>query len=218
MHRTRYLSYSLLLAGVTVLALATLLFVAAPQVASAQCGGETSSCLSCHVMDGDTPFDGQAAWHNDHVTGGFCTNCHLGDKSSSTPDVAMADIIASPQIVPETACASCHEANYEALNAVYLELAPAEASVAPITVDPLDAPVDPLDAPVDPLDAPVDPLDAPVDPLDAPVEVEAEPVTVTAETVADTAPDETGNRILLLMAEGLFVLGLGTFWFLERRG
>ena len=106
-------------------------------------------------------------------------------------------------------CQTCHPDDADTLVATYREaLASLPASSAPVAV----AAADPLDAPIDPLDAPVS-----TDPLDAPPVVAPAPATVAAAGIVTEDAANTGNQILVLLAEVLGMAGLGIIITLERR-
>lgn len=222
-------AWLLLLFGVA-LVLAALMVAAVP--AQAQCGSEASSCKTCHEIRGEHPVNTTGAWHVDHAFEDYCASCHRGDTHAPDPADAHAEMNTALADM-ERYCGVCHQDATADLLASYSAMLgnPADASVASApagsAVDPLDAPAastDPLDAPADPLDAPAasaDPLDAPAsDPLDAPTsggEIVNTAASSEPEVDAAAAARENGNRLLIVMAEGLLVLGFGTVWYFERR-
>ncbi len=216
MLRSKPFAWLLVILGSGLLVTAGLMLSLQP--VAAQCGSESTTCKSCHEVKATYSVNTVGVWHTDHAADDFCADCHAGNASAADPALAHADMVV---VLDETArCQTCHPDEAEALIATYQEaLAALPASSAPVvsaaSADPLDAPVDPLDAPVDPLDAPVstDPLDAPP----ATVQQTAAPVAAAAaEVVAEDAPN-TGNQILVVLAEVLGVAGLGIVITLERR-
>jgi hypothetical protein len=199
----------LALTGVTALALAALLLLPAVP-AAAQCSGSSSTCTSCHEIKARLPVNTVGAWHTDHALTDACATCHKGDKAASDPAVAHTAMV-DPLADPAASCAACHKDNAGALAAIYAELMTQQAvSVGPVAVAQ-SAPADPMDAPLvtgDPMDAPP----ASGDPMDAPLNVSA------AAPADDTAPaDDSGNKALVVTAEALMIIGLGTVFLVERK-
>lgn len=212
--RNPHLSFLLFMIGVASMTVAALLLF--PVSVQAQCGGGTSSCQTCHEAEGEFPVSNLGNWHSDHVPGYFCTNCHAGDNTQSSAGAAHVDMV-DPLADPTQRCESCHKDDTEAFAQRYKALLESSGAWDDVSVTTVQS-SDPLDAPVDPLDAPMssEPLDSPVtnDPLDAPAV--AQPPAQEA-LAAETVTEQTGNRILVLLAEGLFIGGIGLVWVFERK-
>lgn len=193
----------LALTGAAALALA-LLLLAPTLPAAAQCGGSSSTCTSCHEIKARFPVNTVGAWHTDHALSDSCAACHQGDKAASDPDAAHA-ALADPLADPAATCAACHQENAGALAAVYADLVAQQvasagpaAAIQPASADPLDAPLN-ASVPADPLDAPLN-ASAP-----APAEAAAAPA------------DNGGNKALVVTAEALMIVGIGTVFMVERK-
>jgi hypothetical protein len=212
MTKHKPLAWLLVLVGAILLSSGLLLATATP--VTAQCGSDASSCKTCHEVNGEFPVADLGAWHADHSFEDYCVNCHLGDDTTGDKNASHTGII-EVLADTETACATCHADNYDSLAAGYAEELASYISAAPA------APVDPLAvaAADDPLavGAADDPLAvaAADDPL-AVAAADAQPTTVETEII-DDEPSNTGNQILVVLAEGLLVFGGGLIWFLERR-
>ena len=184
------------------------------QPAAAQCGSDSTTCKSCHEVKATYPVNNVGVWHTDHAADDFCADCHAGNAAAADPNLAHGDMVV---VLDDAAsCQTCHPDDAATLVATYREvLASMPASSAPVAV----AAADPLDAPIDPLDAPLDPLDAPVstDPLDAPPVAVAAPAAVAAAGIVAEDASNTGNQILVILAEVLGMAGLGIVIALERR-
>ena len=204
--RSKPFAWLLVILGSGLLVTAGLMLSLQP--AAAQCGADSSTCKSCHEVKATYPVNTVGVWHTDHAADDFCVDCHAGNDAAADPNLAHGDMVVVLDEV--TRCQACHPDDAEALIAAYQEaLAAMPASSAPVIAS---ASVDPLDAPVDPLDAPVS-----TDPLDAPPAVAAQPAAVAvAGIVAEQGPN-TGNQLLVVLAELLGVAGLGIVITLERR-
>lgn len=87
--------------------------------AQAACGASTSSCKTCHEVQGQDPVSQKGDWHVQHSFGDFCQACHLGVATETDKTKAHAGIVAKPQANPEQSCASCHPADAAARAAKY---------------------------------------------------------------------------------------------------
>jgi hypothetical protein len=74
--------------SLTLLTLVLLSFTSSTPV-QAQCTAP-SSCKTCHVIQGQLPYDSSTAWHLDHSFADFCTSCHGGDRNALDADSAHA--------------------------------------------------------------------------------------------------------------------------------
>lgn len=119
--------------------MAGLLLVGAP-AAEADCGGDLSSCKSCHESDQQMPVSQVGVWHTQHAFADFCANCHAGDGAAAGKEPAhlgMRPVLDHP----DKSCAACHANNYATLTAQYVTLRdekPGEAAV--LTPPPLPPP------------------------------------------------------------------------------
>lgn len=209
----------MLAAGSMLLFVALMMLTTTP--VAAQCGSESSSCKTCHEVNGQLPVNQIGIWHTDHNFEDYCTACHQGDEKSPTANAAhtdMVDVLASA----EDNCSSCHANNYEDLMAVYVtafeSMPSAPRPAAASSADPLavSAADDPLAV------APAgDPLAvAPAaDPLAAPAADQSVLVSNSSAPQLDKADDmnSTGNRILMLLASGLTAITIGVIIIIERR-
>ncbi|HYG59712.1 MAG TPA: YeeE/YedE thiosulfate transporter family protein [Symbiobacteriaceae bacterium] len=103
-----------------------------PAPASADCGGDVSSCKSCHEGDQKMPVNTIGLWHTQHAFSDFCANCHLGDiaaKEAEPAHLGMRPVMADPK----ASCEACHASDYEAKAATYTEEKETQAPVAAVT-------------------------------------------------------------------------------------
>ena len=90
-----------------------------PKVSQAACGASTSSCKTCHEVQGTDPVSKKGAWHTQHSFGDFCQACHLGVATETDKAKAHVGVVAKPLAQPEQSCASCHPADSVARAAKY---------------------------------------------------------------------------------------------------
>ncbi len=105
--RKKHVGFFLLLA----ILLATVVFIAYPHPADAQCGSAATSCKSCHEVQKVMPVNTKGAWHTQHAFGDFCAFCHSGntkDKDKTVAHKGMVDVLADVK----GACQSCHPNDY----------------------------------------------------------------------------------------------------------
>ncbi|CAA7600424.1 Multihaem cytochrome [Acididesulfobacillus acetoxydans] len=95
------------------------LLLSAPKMAEAACGASTSSCKTCHEVQGKLPVNQKGAWHTQHAFGDFCQACHLGNASETDMTKAHVGVIKNPLTEPSQTCASCHPSNTAAMVAKY---------------------------------------------------------------------------------------------------
>ena len=91
----------------------------APKVTQAACGASTSSCKTCHEVQGADPVSKKGDWHIQHAFGDFCQACHLGVATETDKTKAHAGMLAKPLAQPDQTCASCHPADTAARVAKY---------------------------------------------------------------------------------------------------
>jgi hypothetical protein len=106
MHK-KHIGFILLMAVLV----ATVVFIAYPRPADAQCGSAASSCKSCHEVQKVMPVNTNGAWHTQHAFGDFCAFCHSGntkDKDKAGAHKGMVDVFADVK----GACQSCHPNDY----------------------------------------------------------------------------------------------------------
>ncbi|HEY8909427.1 MAG TPA: cytochrome c3 family protein [Desulfosporosinus sp.] len=82
-----------------------------PKVTEAACGASTSSCKTCHEVQGTDPVSKKGDWHIQHSFGDFCQACHLGVATETDKTKAHAGLVAKPLAQPDQSCASCHPAD-----------------------------------------------------------------------------------------------------------
>ncbi|NDJ76432.1 MAG: hypothetical protein GYB65_09245 [Chloroflexi bacterium] len=105
------------------------------QPAFAQCGGDVSSCKTCHQGEEAFPVNENGAWHIDHADNDFCADCHGGDTSSDDAIEAHAGMqaVMGLDATSSTACVECHLNDAPAYSQAYGDLllaARAEAEAA----------------------------------------------------------------------------------------
>lgn len=91
--------------------LASIVFIAYPRPADAQCGSSASSCKNCHEVQKADPVNTKGVWHTQHAFGDFCAFCHSGntkDKDKTGAHKGMVDVFADVK----GACQSCHPNDY----------------------------------------------------------------------------------------------------------
>lgn len=97
--------------------LALMTFLAVGQTVLAQCGGESSSCQTCHEVDGEYPVNAIGEWHTDHVVGDLCASCHEGDKTTKDADAAHLAMTAP---LENGTCQVCHKNEADEFQATYI--------------------------------------------------------------------------------------------------
>ncbi|MGC7873605.1 hypothetical protein ACPUYX_19095 [Desulfosporosinus sp. SYSU MS00001] len=90
-----------------------------PKDAQAACGASTSSCKTCHEVQGADPVSKKGDWHTQHSFGDFCQACHLGVATETDKTKAHTGIIAKPLAQPDQTCVSCHPTDTAARVAKY---------------------------------------------------------------------------------------------------
>lgn len=114
--QARPFAWLLLLAGVSLLALAALMLTVTP--AQAQCGSSATSCKNCHEVNAEYPVNGSGDWHITHAFGDFCAFCHAGNVQATEQDAAHTGMI-YPLSDPQGSCQACHPEDYMAQAQVY---------------------------------------------------------------------------------------------------
>ena len=105
--RKKHVGFFLLLA----LLLATVVLIAFPRPANAQCGSAASSCKSCHEVQKVMPVNTKGAWHTAHAFGDFCAFCHSGNTKSKDKTAAHTGML-DPFADIKGGCQSCHPNDY----------------------------------------------------------------------------------------------------------
>ncbi|MBI5651124.1 MAG: hypothetical protein HZC40_11875 [Chloroflexi bacterium] len=105
--RKNHVGFVLLIAALV----ATVIWIASPRPANAQCGSSASSCKSCHEVQKVMPVNASGAWHTQHAFGDFCAFCHSGNTKSKDKTAAHTGMLAPLDDV-KGACQSCHPADY----------------------------------------------------------------------------------------------------------
>ena len=90
-----------------------------PKNTQAACGASTSSCKTCHEVQGADPVSKKGDWHTQHAFGDFCQACHLGVATETDKTKAHAGLIINPLTQPDQSCVSCHPADSAARVAKY---------------------------------------------------------------------------------------------------
>ncbi|WP_088187228.1 hypothetical protein [Desulfosporosinus sp. FKA] len=93
--------------------------LSSPKDVQAACGASTSSCKTCHEVQGADPVSKKGDWHTQHSFGDFCQACHLGVATETDKTKAHAGIIANPLAQPDQSCVSCHPTDAPARVAKY---------------------------------------------------------------------------------------------------
>lgn len=110
-----------------------------PKVTEAACGASTSSCKTCHEVQGTLPVSKKGDWHIQHSFGDFCQACHAGVATETDKTKAHAGVVAKPLAQSDQSCASCHPADTATRVAKYGGAATATPA-APGTATPETAP------------------------------------------------------------------------------
>lgn len=114
----RLIKGSLWLLGICSV-IGVMFWLSQPKVTEAACGASTSSCKTCHEVQGQDPVSKKGDWHVQHAFGDFCTACHLGVGTESDKTKAHAGMILNPLKQPDQTCASCHPSDTAARVAKY---------------------------------------------------------------------------------------------------
>ena len=84
------------------------IFLATAHPVDAQCGSATSSCKSCHEVQGKKPVNNDGtAWHKSHAFGDFCVICHGGNSQSMEETTAHTGMV-PPLSDIKASCQQCH--------------------------------------------------------------------------------------------------------------
>lgn len=94
-------------------------WLSTPKDTQAACGASTSSCKTCHEVQGTDPVSKKGDWHIQHSFGDFCQACHQGVATETDKTKAHAGVVAKPLATPDQSCASCHPADTAARVAKY---------------------------------------------------------------------------------------------------
>ncbi|MBI5302496.1 MAG: hypothetical protein HY868_10185 [Chloroflexi bacterium] len=105
--RKKHVGFFLVLA----ILLATVVFIAYPRPADAQCGSTASSCKNCHEVQKAMPVNAKGAWHTAHAFGDFCAFCHSGNTKSKDKTAAHTGML-DPFTDVKGGCQSCHPNDY----------------------------------------------------------------------------------------------------------
>ncbi|AFM42170.1 hypothetical protein Desaci_3274 [Desulfosporosinus acidiphilus SJ4] len=105
--------------GIVGIASLGALGLSTPQDVQAACGASTSSCKTCHEVQGADPVSKKGDWHSQHSFGDFCQACHLGVATETDKTKAHAGMIANPVTQPDQTCISCHPTDAAARAAKY---------------------------------------------------------------------------------------------------
>ncbi|HZW82102.1 MAG TPA: hypothetical protein VFF14_01595 [Candidatus Deferrimicrobium sp.] len=87
------------------------LWNASPIVSYAACGASTSSCKTCHEVQGQDSVGKKGNWHIQHAFGDFCQACHQGVATENNKAQAHTGLVKNPLTQPDQSCASCHPAD-----------------------------------------------------------------------------------------------------------
>jgi hypothetical protein len=91
-----------------MLLIASSIWLATAQPASAQCGSAASSCKNCHEVQGEKPVNNDGtSWHQSHAFGDFCYICH-GGNSQATDETAAHTGMIPPLSDVQASCQQCH--------------------------------------------------------------------------------------------------------------
>lgn len=123
--KTKKWSLLALIFGVFGLVFIGSFWLTSPTVTEAACGASTSSCKTCHEVQGALPVSKKGDWHTQHSFGDFCQACHAGVATETDKTKAHVGVVAKPLAQPDQSCASCHPADTAARVAKYGGAAPA---------------------------------------------------------------------------------------------
>lgn len=112
----------------------------------AQCGSETSSCKSCHEVQGELPVNNDGTgWHESHAFGDFCYICHAGNLQATEMDAAHEGMV-PPLSDLKASCQSCHPSDLDERAAVYTAILGVDTGIgtgnealATLATAPIDA-------------------------------------------------------------------------------
>ncbi len=117
--KKKKLSLLALIFGIFGIVLTSYFWLSTPKDTQAACGASTSSCKTCHEVQGADPVSKKGDWHIQHSFGDFCQACHLGVATETDKTKAHAGMIAKPLTQSDQTCASCHPADTAARVAKY---------------------------------------------------------------------------------------------------
>ncbi|MDP4161348.1 MAG: hypothetical protein Q8911_16595, partial [Bacillota bacterium] len=117
--KKKKLSLLALIFGIFGIALTGYFWLSTPKDTQAACGASTSSCKTCHEVQGADPVSKKGDWHIQHSFGDFCQACHLGVATETDKTKAHVGVVAKPLGQPDQSCASCHPADAAARVAKY---------------------------------------------------------------------------------------------------
>lgn len=117
--KKKKLSLLALVFGIFGIVLTGYFWLSTPKDTQAACGASTSSCKTCHEVQGADPVSKKGDWHIQHSFGDFCQACHLGVATETDKSKAHVGIVAKPLTQPDQSCASCHPADAAARAAKY---------------------------------------------------------------------------------------------------
>lgn len=138
--KKKKLSLLVLIFGIFGIVFMGSFWLSTPKDTQAACGASTSSCKTCHEVQGADPVSKKGNWHIQHSFGDFCQACHLGVATETDKTKAHAGVVAKPLAQPDQSCASCHPADTAARVAKYGGVAAGSTPATPGTPAPGTAP------------------------------------------------------------------------------
>lgn len=117
--KKKKLSILALIFGIFGIVLMGSFWLSTPKDTQAACGASTSSCKTCHEVQGVDPVSKKGDWHTQHSFGDFCQACHLGVATETDKTKAHVGVVVKPLSQPDQSCASCHPADAAARVAKY---------------------------------------------------------------------------------------------------
>lgn len=138
--KKKKLSLLVLIFGIFGIVFMGSFWLSTPKDTQAACGASTSSCKTCHEVQGADPVSKKGNWHIQHSFGDFCQACHLGVATETDKTKAHAGVVAKPLAQPDQSCASCHPADTAARVAKYGGAAAGSTPATPGTPAPGTAP------------------------------------------------------------------------------
>ncbi|MGE5590697.1 MAG: hypothetical protein ACM3ZA_08815 [Bacillota bacterium] len=176
--------------------------------AEAACGASTSSCKTCHEIQGKDPVSKNGAWHTDHAAFDFCEFCHGGVTKETTAEKAHQGMRPALEDAQKS-CATCHANDLAARVAKYGGSAPSGGAPAAGGTSPAtnqnSGSATPPPPPAASAPAPAAPAGT-QDVLDFNRRLPGEP-----------QPPNRGNQVLWGL-NALAALGLaGTYWMYEKK-
>jgi len=117
--KKKKLSLLALIFGIFGIVLIGSFWLSTPKDTQAACGASTSSCKTCHEVQGMDSVSKKGDWHIQHSFGDFCQACHQGVATETDKTKAHAGVVAKPLATPDQSCASCHPADTAARVAKY---------------------------------------------------------------------------------------------------